>query len=215
VKFFLLLILATIISLPGLCQEEDDELLRALEQRRLMQVERAQELNKLKAGLEDKSLGLVQEFKKIGDNPIFDDQFHRTIQEVLSNNPLARASAEEVRKLVLQSVEGRPLEKLFHHSPRLLELSVDWLRDREAMPALAGLLGRKEDLKKYFYFWLALIITTFLFKRYFFSKEWNFFRRMFMSLLVSLLSISLSVGVFYYVFTSEIAPTFKVISKHL
>ncbi len=116
--------------------------------------------------------------------------------------------------MILANVQGKPAHKIFTKFPKTLDISVDILRDQEAMPAMLGIFARKNALKVYFFSWIGIMIFGYLFKKIFFSKRWPAFKRFSMSLLLSLTLSAFSLWLFYYIFTKEVGPTLAVIGRH-
>jgi hypothetical protein len=213
-KFILLLLIALLPNL-SFALDDDDEMLRTLEAERVKQVEQAVKLNQARENFEGMGSNMLDDLKKLGNNDFFEESFQHHLKEVMANNPMQTLSMDEVRSMLLERVKGRPAEKLFKKYPKTLDISAGILRDREALPALAGILNRVGDLKLYIYISLGLLVFSFLFKRIFFPRDWTFLRRVSMSVLLSLVMTGLSFGVFYYFFSKEVTPTIAVIRQHI
>jgi hypothetical protein len=204
-----------IISFASFALDEDEEFVQELESERANQYEQAIKLNKAREDFEGVGDKMAENIQKMGNSSFYDESFRNAFKDVFSNNPLHALSVEEVRSRILEGVKDKPGEKIFIKYPKTLDISVDILRDQDALMSLMGIMERKDDLKSYFYFWLGLIIFSLIYKRFFFSKQWNYFQRLFMSLLMTVFVTVTSFGAFYYLFKKELKPTISIIRRHI
>jgi hypothetical protein len=212
-------LLVCFITLPGLCQEDDEQLVDTIEAERRKQVETAVKLNDAQENLKSAVFNAPKELQKLGyktlDAAAFkDERVVKIVQKMFDNSPLRSMTIEQVRNLMLEKVKGEPYEGLLRSNPKLVDAFADVLRDEKAMPSLLGVLLRKDDLKIYGLIWLGLIFFSWVFKKIFFDKDWSRGKRFFMSILVSLSVTALSLGIFYKMFNEEVSPTVTILSRH-
>jgi hypothetical protein len=205
------------LSLPGFCQEDDDKLLEELEIQKRKQAQPAIQIDQTQEDITNAVLSFPEELKKLGHKAIDsaalqDKRVLKLMQKLLRNNPLQTASREEVRSLVLDKVQGRPLERFLSQNPKILDTVVDLLRDKEAMPALVGILIKQDKLKLYFIFWVGLFISYWIIRKYVFNKDWSRRKSFSMRLLLSLLFTATTLTVFFQMFHPELMPTVRIIA---
>ena len=194
-KFFFFLILFT-ISLPGFSQEA------------------------LKAQPANEPVSVHDELKKLGYDSIdmtslSDEKVVALVRKVIKESKLSEVPPSELKALLLKQAHGSPYEKILKNHPKILNCMVDILRSEEAMSSLVGIFLRKGDFKLYVGIWICLIILGILFKMIFFNPDWNPWKFRFLSLIVSLIVMIISVNMFYKIFEKELSPSVKIISKHL
>ncbi len=202
---------------PVVDPDSDEAMLNELEQQRK---DRAKKFEEIGAIVPDEVFDPVAELKKLGHENIspeifLDEKVIPIFTRVFKENHLKNQPRDLVRETVLQKFQGHPLEKFFKRFPKVLEIFVDLLRDPDAFPSMLQILKRKNDLKRYGYIILAMMIALFFLKRKFIPKTIPFYKRIPLSLLVSLIFMIFSMGFFYYTFQAEAGPTVKVITSHL
>lgn len=195
----------------------DEALVDELEKQRSDRAKKFQEIGTI---VPDEMFDPVAELKKLGHDNItpdifLDEKVIPIFTRVFKENHLKNLPRDEVRATVLEKFKGHPLERFFKRFPKVLEVFVDLLRDQDAFPSLLQIFKRKNDLKKYGYILLVMMIALFFLKRKFLPKTIPFYKRIPLSMLVSLGFLIFSLGYFYYTFRSETGPTVKVISSHL
>jgi len=213
-KLFLVLIFC-LLSLPGFGQEDDDATIETIEAERRSQAEAAVKINEVSEELKKELSEIPQELKNLGHKTVtaktlFDEKAMKLLKKTLENNPLVHSSHDEVRKLILDKYEGKPIGNYLANSPKVLDMFVDILRDKKALPSLIGVFSKKDELKLYFYIWLGLLIGSWLFKKYVVKKK-SFLKTVTLSLLTSTLSLL----IFYNMFYDELSPTVEIIAKHI
>ena len=213
-KLFLVLIFC-LLSLPGFGQEDDDATIETIETERRSQAEAAVKINEVSEELKKEISQIPTELKNLGHKTVnaktlFDEKAVKLLKKTLENNPLVHSSPEEVRKLILDKYKGKPVGKFLADSPRILELFVDILRDKKALPSLIGVFSKKEDLKLYMYIWIGILIGTWLFKKYVVKKK-SFLK----TIMISLLTSAISLLIFYSMFFDELSPTVEIIARHI
>lgn len=165
------------------------------------------------------TLDLSDELKKLGHNQVnlgalMDEKVIPLFTKYLKESKISELSRDLTRSMVLETFKDRPIGKVFVKCPKCLEIFVDIIRDREAMPSLLQIFGRQKDLRNYGFFWFGGIVFLFFFKRMIFPKKWPFYKRWPVSLLINILFTILSFGIFYYLFREELGPTLRVVLGH-
>lgn len=217
-KFFFLLLLS-LITLSGFCQEEDERVLAEIERERAKQVEKALEVERAKDQVVNQTTQVAEKLKEAGAKglesvDLMDDKARAAIKKLLQENGFSNLDRDLVKELIMAKARGKPLGHVFERIPTLLEIIVDVMRSKEALPGLIDILDRKEDLKLYFYYCLGFFVLGFLIRRYLFKKEWGLFRRLSMRLALTLCLSILSIMTFYSMFEIEMKPTWMIIKNH-
>jgi len=84
------------------------------------------------------------------------------------------ASPEAVKALIEDRFEGSYLKSFLLSHPRIYNLLVDILRDKDALMGLIDIALRQNDMKSFLHFWIAFLISIWLLKKAIFSKAWSF-----------------------------------------
>jgi hypothetical protein len=212
-------ILVCFLSLPGFGQE-DDSYTEEIEADRRNQNELALELDETQKQIQKSSYDAPEELRKlgydsVGPSTLMDKKALAVIKKMLQESPLKEATPREVRILIQEKIKGKPFES-FLNRPKVMITMVELLRDEKALPSAVGLFARHEDLKKYFYIWLAIIIGSWFFKKYWVKKKkkWSRSKIFLTSLFISLLAAATSLTIFYQMFYQELSPTTDILLKH-
>jgi hypothetical protein len=214
----LLTVLFCLFSLPGYCQEEDEQLLEDLQKDRAKQIQAAKQLNEMKENVEKSRFDPHAEIKKLGYDGInakalTDIKVLKIVQKMMDQSGLKNAPKDEVRKTVLQQVSPRTKE-FFSKHPKILDISVDVLRDEKAMSSLVNILMRKDDLKLYAVIYICLVLLNWLFKKIFYRKTWSKTKTLVISLTLTITLGTLSLATFYKLFQQELTPFITIVSNH-
>lgn len=217
-KFFFLIFLC-LLSLPGLCQEEDDKLLEDLEADRKKQVEAALKVNEAKDATEKSLEEATNELKKLGVETItaasmMNEKVVRAVQKMMVHSPFKKTPKEEVKKLLLERNKDSLFGKFLVKYPKFLDLFVDLLKDKEALPSAVGLFLRKSDLKIYFFIWLCFMIESYLLKRLLLNPRWNWWNYRFSSFAISAGASIGSILTFLHIFDKELGPALNIVLDH-
>lgn len=147
---------------------------------------------------------------------LMDEKVIKIVQKMMDNSPLKGASRKEVVNLMLEKLQGQPGEDFLKNNPRLLYVFADILRDDKAMPAVIGILARRDDLKIYLIIWVSLLIAGFVIKRFYFKKQkkWSPTKRFVMGVALNLSITVVSFSIFYNMFEKELSPAGKIIVQH-
>jgi len=146
---------------------------------------------------------------------LMSEEFQATMEEQLKNNPLKNIDREVLKESIRTQTAGKPVAKLFKFAPVTLEITVDFIRDDQALLGLIKLMKKKEALKNYAIIWVALVIIFWWIKKKLIPAEIPFLKRFMLRTMLSLLSMSITISIFYSMFEEEIKPTWKIIKQHL
>ena len=136
----------------------------------------------------------------------------KTMQDFLKENPLSKLPPEEVKAMIMVQVTGKPMEKVFKNNPRLLDMIIEWLRDPKAIPALIGLLNKQDELKTYSISFLVVFVLSFILNL---MSKGSLISRIFKKLLITIGAIFLNLGIFYWLFKTELTPTIDIVFKYI
>jgi hypothetical protein len=208
---FLLPLILILLNLPGFCQEDDEEFIRGAEASRQKHLELVHQIEKTKD-----AFNVADELKKLGYDTIngaslMDEKVIAVVKRALRENHMSHFPREVVADLIMEKSQGHYMEKVFRSNPWLLDATVDVMRDREALPALLDLLLKKESLKLYMYFWLGILLLSFIVKRFIFPKSWKGFKRHSLGFLLSFFLMIVSLTVFYNMFRPNLRPTLSIL----
>jgi hypothetical protein len=170
--------------------------------------------------LDQPILNPIDEMQKLGHKQlntaaILDDKVIALMQKTLKMGLLSNVSSEELKKLILEKIKGSNAEGFVNKFPKLLDVFVEIVKDKDALSGLLGILIRKDDLKEYGYLCLALFVFGLYVKSRIIKPKWPFFRRFRYGLTASLVLTAINLYLFYSYFKEELGPTFSVISKFL
>lgn len=222
-KFFTFLcsVLFLILLSPGPlgAQDDDEKILNELEEDRKKSTAQAVQMNDMSENVKKQLSSVPQALKQLGEsklNPasLMDEKVVLSLKEALKNNPLKTLPKEEVRSLIFEKIQNQKVKTYLMNHPKILDTWIEILQDDKALPSAVGIFLRKGDLKLYGFIWLGLLIFSWIFKKIFFSKDWTFLHRLFMSILMSLSVSVISFGIFYTMFYDELSPAVKIIVKN-
>jgi hypothetical protein len=205
---------------PVKAEPEDDAGVGELERQRRIQIENALKMDESRKQLIEQTTETVEGIEEASVNTIrdigkLDDKAIDTILKNIKMADLSSRSAPLVRKQLFEQSQGKPLGRIFAQFPVTLDVMVDLIRDKQALPGLVGMLKRKNDLKNYGFFVLFVAIMSFLIRRFVFPKHWSGGTRFMMGLLLSLAGMTLTFGVFYISFKTEVAPAVAIVLKRI
>lgn len=210
---------ALILFLPLYCfSNEGEDDIAELEAERAEHAKEIQLIENSVDAMENVPQGAMEEFKKLGHKSLnelnfSDEKVLDIVRGALNESEFSQMPPEIQRRLILEKIQGRPIEKLFNAFPVLLDLIVALFSDKQAIPSLLGIYSRKNDLKKYGFNALAILILGFFLRRYYLPRVSGKFKRFLISLFMTL-SINLTIMlVFYFTFTKEVGPSVSVLRK--
>lgn len=203
---------------PAAAPVEEDETLRQLEAEQKARMEKMKMIQQSTEAMKPKNP--VEELKKLGHSQLnaaalLDEKVVAYLQQTLKEGGMSKVPPEQVRKMLQEKMKGHFMESVVQQFPKLLDIFVDVLRDKDAMPGLLNIFKRKDDLKTYGYLWLAIFVFGMWFKGRIIKPKWPFLRRFKYSSIVSLVLTSSTIYLFYSMFNQELSPTLAIVGKHL
>lgn len=153
-------------------------------------------------------------YEELNAKTLMDPKVVAILKEEIDQGLMAALPEAEVKAHLMLQVKGSRLESFLKKNPKILNAMVDFLRNKEALGGLLGIVARKNDLKKYGYFWLLMFTLTLLFKYRVIKPEWKFGKRFRWSMATNLVMSGICFYVFYGFFSRELTPTFQIIGKH-
>lgn len=198
----------------------DEAEIGELENARKERLQKIQQIETATKPMAEPVLGPLEEIKKLGHAQIdaaamFDKKVVLILQKTFRDGLLSKLPPEAVKATILEKVKGSLMERLFKEFPKLLDVAVAVLRDKEAFAGLLGIFARKDDLKVYGYICIGLFLFGMFVKSRIIKPKWPFFKRFRYSMTVSLILTSITFFLFYSYFGDEIAPTIAVISNNI
>ena len=134
------------------------------------------------------------------------------VRRFLSQNPFSNMSRSELRSLVLARLEGQPFGNFLKERPKFLDMFVDILRDRKALPSLIGMINKPEKVKKYGIVLICVIVSVFFLNLM--NSKGNIFRRILVKMSIGIAAFAANVISFYVIFKDEVTPTLDIILKY-
>lgn len=202
-----------------IANEDTDDIIE-LEDARLAHLQKIQQIEAATKPLAEPVLSPLEEIKKLGHTQLdaaamFDKKVVAILQKTFRDGLLSKLPPEDVRTMILEKVKGSHLESLLKEFPKVLDVLVALLRDKEAFAGLLGIFARKDDLKTYGYICIGLFLFGMFVKSRIIKPKWTFFKRFRYSMTVSIILTSITFYLFFSYFGDEIAPTIDVISKNI
>lgn len=198
---------------------DDESIVDEAKQDQLNQIEKFKKVESATAPiLNPKNLGSELEelgHKQLTAASLMDDKVIAMLQKNLSSGANAKLFESDVRANILAKVKGSFTEKFFVQFPKLLDVAVDIVRDKDALSGLIGIMVRKSDLKDYAYISIAIFVFSLFIKNRVVQPKWNFGKRFIWSMWLNLFFTSISFYLFYTFFSVELGPTLRIFSKHL
>jgi hypothetical protein len=214
-KFFLILLTLLVVH-PGFAQDEDQEILDELIERREQQSQLYQKINPLESASNDVPLNLEQELKKLGHadldmNALSDAKVVELLKHFIRSTYASQTDNDKFKKLNRLKLKEHPFGKFLQRYPRLFEKMVNVISDKEAILALLDIFPRKEAIRFFLFCSVGLLIFGMIFKRFLVSKDTSFFTSLLLTIIIQLFLAYISLKLFYYIFERELAPTFKIL----
>jgi hypothetical protein len=197
----------------------EDADIQELEADRLKRLEKMNGIEATTAPLANPVMNPLEEIQRLGHKQIdaaamLDEKVLAILQKTLKTGVMSKLPPEEVKKMLQEKFKDSLMGGILTKFPKLLNILVDLMRDKDALAGLLGIMIRKPDLKEYGYICLALFVFGLFVKNRIIKPKWPFFKRLRYSMSVSLVLTSISFYLFYSYFGTEISPTIEVISKH-
>ncbi|HXH30769.1 MAG TPA: hypothetical protein VNJ01_08135 [Bacteriovoracaceae bacterium] len=186
---FVTLFILLIFSLPGLCQEAEP----------------------YNANYELKKIG----YRALDVSALLDPKVIRILIRAMEETSLHEVPKAEMRKLILSKTKDDTFKAFLAKYPKILDIMVDLLRDRRAMPNFLSILLRKKDLELFLLACLGVLILGILVEKFLFPKSWTSFQKFVMDTTLSFAMGAVTTTLFYKMFQAELSPTLEIIKFHL
>lgn len=198
----------------------EDATVEEIEAAREKQLEKMQMIQKTTEAVGKPLLNPLGEIQALGHNQLnaaalMDDKVVAILQKMIQEGHMGRISHDALKAQFAEKAKGTFWEKVITKFPALLEIAVEVIRSKEALGGLLGIMARKDDLKTYFYMWLAIFVFGAYFKHRVIKPKWPFLKRMAFSLTISLVLTTASLSIFYNFFSEELSPTISIVAKHI
>lgn len=215
----LILLLGLNISIPSAFGQEDDEAYREKILREFSQP--ANEVN-LDEIIEDDQAQIEEVIEtpqatpvKIKDSyltKVMNNAAKQFLGQFLAENPFSRMSHEELKSYLLKSLGDQPVGNALERNPKLLNMSVEILRDKRALPAVIGLVNKPEKVQKYGIVVIVVFVLVFIFNLM--NSKGNIFKRILMKMSIGLVAFSVNIGAAFYIFNEELSPMLDIVFKY-
>ena len=214
-KLFLILSFL-LLSLPGFSQGDDDKMIQDIEK---YHQKKSTQVNEIKAKLQQKPRDFVKELEKMGYSTIdaaalMDERVIKLLKEAINEMKIENVPPEFHKAVVMGKVKGTPWETIFEKNPKLLSISAGILADKRALLGMFGILERKSDIKLFGIICLFILVASWVLKKIMIDKSWNRLHRYSLTLFISVLSLTVSMAVFYQLFKEELTPSIQIVRKH-
>jgi hypothetical protein len=190
-----------------------------LEKSKASRTQQVKQIEKTTEVLNKPILNPIEEMKKLGHQQItpaaiLDKKVLEMLQKFFMSGVLDKISHEEVKKQMQDKLKGTLGESLFERYPGLLDLFAKIIRDKHALVGMTSILMRRDDLKTFFYIGVGLFLLTMYIAHRLVKPKWRFLRRLGWKTVINFCASLVHMGVFYFIFSSDITPVAAIILKH-
>ncbi|MEX0798045.1 MAG: hypothetical protein WD025_01285 [Bacteriovoracaceae bacterium] len=134
------------------------------------------------------------------------------IGQFLAENPFSKVPKKELKTLLLARLSGQPLGNALENNPKFLDMSVDIIRDKRALPNLMGLVNKPEKIKMYGYIVIGVFGMVFILNLM--NSKGNIFKRILKKMTIGLIAFTANIGAAFFIFKDELSPTLDIIFKY-
>jgi hypothetical protein len=152
-------------------------------------------------------------FKSLEAKDLLNEKVVALIKRAFKENSIGEQPVEIQRAIIMGAVKNQPIEKVFLHYPKLLDIVTALVADKEAIPSLLNIVVRKNDLKIFGWISLSLLVSGFLFRKFIVSKKAGFIKRLLIRTCLGLGLACTSMTIFYHMFEAEVSPTIRVVKS--
>jgi|GEM_PF-6879766 len=146
---------------------------------------------------------------------LYDPTVLKVLIEKLEKSPLSDLPDQEVSQLVKENLLKLPLGDQLSESDRFVKTMTKIIKDKNALKGLINILLKREEMKNYFYIWLALMVMGFFLKKLLISKTWPGLIQWLASTYLNLTITVISFALFVTHFETEIKPILKIIMSEI
>jgi hypothetical protein len=136
------------------------------------------------------------------------------IKKLLKTNPMSRMGHDQLKKMLKERFKGTKYATVLEKHETLLDIIVELIRDKKALPELVSILDKADKLLTYSYSFIGVFILAMLLNIFMFAKAGVFKRIMFKIFLTVSMPI-VNLGIFYFMFKENLDPTVAIIKRYL
>ncbi|MDP7321068.1 MAG: hypothetical protein QF441_10695 [Bacteriovoracaceae bacterium] len=139
------------------------------------------------------------------------EEVREKVEKMMHENPLAKLEKEEIYSFLKYRFDGSPIGKIFQENPKFLDVMVEIIHDKKALPALVSIVNQSGKMKVY----LTIVLSTFCL--FFFigliHVEGGILKRILFKLSLSFGGLFINIASCYYIFYDQLSPTVEIIKK--
>ncbi|MGE3611571.1 MAG: hypothetical protein AB7I27_18415 [Bacteriovoracaceae bacterium] len=194
----ILLILFLIFShLPGFGLEDDEKVVSDLVEKQVKQLKLLEKVP-----------------RKINKAPPSFEESLKHLKKTVAESRFDQLTPHEVKSLILSQMKDHPIQKVFETFPKILDISIDILRDKKALIGLIEILEDRDSLWNFTLIWVTLFALGIILRKLLTNRRWGFFPKFCVRLCVSLILTSLSLYIFYQMFQKQLDPTLIILRSY-
>ncbi len=133
--------------------------------------------------------------------------------KMMKENPLSFMKRGEIKDIIVQRTEGKPLGSFLKNNPKILNTIIDICHDKKAIPSFISIINQPLKTKLYGALFLVLIIVIFILNLK--NSNKSLFKRILFKLFLTGMSLSINLILFIGIFYDELKPTFDILKKNL
>lgn len=152
--------------------------------------------------------------KRLDLSAIRDPRFPGLIEKAFEQSNLSLMSLDKKREIFREQFKGSKLNELLSQYPLLESILVDVLTDRDSIMGLIHMVQREKELSYFFLGVVILFLFNIILKKMIVNPDRNFLIRFFQRMFINLLTMSLTIGVLFYLFQKELSPMIRVVKSH-
>lgn len=133
------------------------------------------------------------------------------IQNFMKDNPFSKMNKEEVKGLILKAMNPKA-QKIMKTKPNMLNFLTDLVHDKNALPAMMGMLSKEKELKicggvSLILFILSIVLNIL-------NSKGNLFKKLAKKMAIMFGLLAVNIGCFYYFFHNELSPALGLFRKN-
>ncbi len=133
--------------------------------------------------------------------------------KMAKENPLSLVSKDEIRAMISVRLEGQSLGTYLKKNPKYLEMLVELLHDKRALPRFISIISKRDKTKMYGIGFLFLVALGFFLNLK--NSTANLYKRAFIKFSLMLGTSIANIALFYIVFKDELTPGLSIIFKYI
>ena len=153
---------------------------------------------------------------KLEDNimtKFMDDAMKSALARFKTDSPFKNMSKDEIRNFITSASDMTAVGALIKKSPTFTAILVEIFHDKEAMPKLVSLVEKQKEMKTFFYISITLLVLSMIMNMM--NKKGNIFKRILKKIIITLGTLCLNLGIFYFMFQEEVGPTVRAMGRVL